>query len=135
MSGHDLAMAARDLVGIPFRLNGRDRTLGLDCIGVLAAALEAIGRPVVLPVGYTLRVRSLADWLPDPAALGFEPARNCARPGDVILIDCGAAQFHLAIAAPGGGFVHAHAGLRCVVHSPSLPDGRVAGQWRLMSDI
>ncbi|NCU12457.1 MAG: hypothetical protein GXC70_09960, partial [Sphingomonadaceae bacterium] len=41
------------------------------------------------------------------------------------------AQFHLAIAAPATGWVHAHAGLRRVVCQPQIPDGRIIHHWRL----
>jgi len=47
----------------------------------------------------------------------------------------GPAQIHLAIAAEGGGWIHAHAGLRRVVHQTELPPGPVLGQWRLIPSI
>lgn len=133
MSSADLAMAAEHLVGSRFRLHGRDPASGLDCIGVLSAALAAIGRPVALPTGYALRVTRLDHWLPDARACGFAPVDAAAlEPGDVILLACPGSQFHLAIAATHG-FVHAHAGLRRVVLSPQCPDGTIIGHWRIGS--
>jgi hypothetical protein len=52
-------------------------------------------------------------------------------PGDVVMFQVGPNQFHLAIAARCGGFVHAHAGLRRVVLTSPPAEWRVAGHWRL----
>lgn len=54
------------------------------------------------------------------------------EPGDVLLLHCASGQFHLAIAAPSGGFIHAHAGLRRVVTVPACPEGEQIGHWRLL---
>lgn len=133
MSGTDLARAAASFIGSPWRLHGRDPDTGLDCIGLLAAALERIDRPVMLPTGYPLRLRRLDGWLPDPASLGFASAAGTLQAGDVVLLQPGPAQVHLAIAAERGGWIHAHAGLRRIVHQSALPSGPVLGQWRLIS--
>jgi len=132
MSGTALAAAAMALIGAPFRLHGRDPATGLDCIGVVGAALQAIGRPIALPTGYPLRLRSLAGWLPAIVPAWFhDVADQTLTPGDVVLLCPGPGQFHLAIAAGPGGFVHAHAGLRRVVHSPALTDP-ILHHWRLL---
>lgn len=132
MTGDDLAAAAAALVGTRFRLHGRDPATGLDCIGLLAAAMAACGQPLPLPTGYPLRLRALEGWLPDPAACGFAEAAPPYLPGDVVMIVPGPAQFHLAIAAPGNGWVHAHAALRKVIRDPALPKGPVTHHWRLL---
>lgn len=134
MSGEALAAAAASLVGTRFRLHGRDPAIGLDCVGLLAAALEHLGRPSALPNGYRLRNRDIAAWLPDPAACGFAPVSDGLRPGDVVLTRPGPGQVHLAIAASAGGWVHAHAGLRRVVHQPGGLPGEALGHWRLLPE-
>ncbi|HEX4847500.1 MAG TPA: hypothetical protein VFV30_05115, partial [Novosphingobium sp.] len=53
-------------------------------------------------------------------------------PGDVVLLAPGPAQFHLAIAAADGAWIHAHAGLRRVVREPGLPAGTQTHHWRLL---
>ena len=126
-----LAHAAEALVGTPFRLHGRDLATGLDCIGLLAVAMACAGEPIALPTGYPLRLRDLAMWMPRPATLGFAKARGPFRPGDVVMLQPGAAQFHLAIADRTLGWVHAHAGLRRVVRDAALPAGTIAIHWRL----
>jgi cell wall-associated NlpC family hydrolase len=137
VSALDLAAAAEALVGVRFRLHGRDPASGLDCIGVFAAAMAGIGRPVAVPNGYALRLADLAAFRPLAAGFGLEElggmeAAGDARPGDVLIFAVGPAQFHLAIAAVEHGFVHAHAGLRRVVLGPAGGDWRTAGHWRLI---
>lgn len=131
MTGTDLAAAAATLIGTPFRLHGRDPETGVDCIGLFVAAMARCGRAAALPTGYPLRLRSLNGWLPDPGGVGFAVADLPFEPGDVVMIEPGPAQFHLAIAAPDQGWVHAHAGLRRVVHTRALPAGPVLNHWRL----
>jgi cell wall-associated NlpC family hydrolase len=134
VSGARLAEAALALVGTRFRLHGRDPVHGLDCIGLLEAAMARIGKPITLPQGYGLRNASLDRWLPQPEALGFVPASGPMRSGDVLLSAPGPAQYHLAIAAPPHGFAHAHAGLRRVVVSAQMPAGPILQHWRLLQE-
>ena len=126
-----LASAAEQLVGCPFRLHGRDPASGIDCIGLLAAAMARAGRPIVLPTGYPLRLNDLTRWLPDPQECGFAPANLPFEPGDVILARPGPGQAHLAIAGPALTWIHAHAGLRRVVSETELRAGIVLHHWRL----
>lgn len=132
MTGTALVAAARALEGTRFRLGGRDPEHGLDCIGLLQAALARIGRPVVLPQGYPLRLARPDAWLPDPASLGFAAVCGPCQPGDAVLIRPSAGQLHLVIAGPAGEWIHAHAGLRRVVVCRVRPAGPVLGHWRLL---
>jgi cell wall-associated NlpC family hydrolase len=127
-----LAREAEALVGSPFRLHGRDPATGLDCLGLLSAAMARAGRPITLPTGYPLRIIQLGAWMPDPASCGLRPARGRFAPGDVVLLQPGSVQFHLAIADPNLGWVHAHAGLRKVVRDAALPSGVIIHHWRLI---
>lgn len=131
MSGAALATAAEALAGCRFRLHGRDPATGLDCVGVLAAALHAIGRTAPLPRAYALRMRGIANLDAIVAACGLAAATDPIRAGDVLLLRTGACQFHLAIALAGDRFVHAHAGLRRVVVQPGPLAWPVVGRWRL----
>jgi cell wall-associated NlpC family hydrolase len=132
MSGEALAAAAEALVGARFRLHGRDPATGLDCIGVLAAALAAIGRPASLPTGYGLRAHRLPPLDDVAASCGFVANAAPVAPGDVLLLRMGPCQYHLAIAARAGGFVHAHAGLKRVVAMPGPLAWPVVRCWRLL---
>ena len=126
MSGEERAAevvaAARALVGVPFRLHGRDRD-GLDCVGVAALAL---GRAA--PRGYGLRsgdTAKAADWL---KAAGLRPVMEGGA-GDLALVRPGPLQLHLMVGT-GAGFVHAHAGLRRVVEMPGESPWPIIGWWR-----
>ena len=126
-----LAHEAEALLGTRFRLHGRDPATGLDCIGLLVAAMARGGQAIAVPTGYPLRLRELGQWLPDPAACGFAPAREPFRAGDVVMLQPGPAQFHLALADRALGWIHAHAGLRRVVREGALPAGIITAHWRL----
>lgn len=123
MSGERLAAAALTMIGTRFRLHGRVPEIGLDCIGLLEAAMGAIGRPCRLPNGYTLRQRQTPPLTDFAAAAGFEPVGpEDIRMGDVTVFRTGPCQSHLAIATHAHRIVHAHAGLQRVVESP-VPEG------------
>lgn len=130
MIGMRIAAEARGMIGAPFRLQGRDPALGLDCIGLALVALERAGHCVAAPDGYGLRMgeelRARA-WL---TAAGLCEVTDVA-PGDLILVHSGPFQLHLMVATHEGGFVHAHAGLRKVVEMPGPPPWPVVGFWRV----
>lgn len=130
--GTALATAATSLVGCRFRLHGRDPATGLDCIGVLAAALTAIGHEARFPTGYHLRTDRF-EQLPNLAAVhGFDPAGGALLPGDILFTRPGPGQLHLLIAAArADACIEAHAGLGRVVLSAGLPADPVLYHWRL----
>lgn len=123
----EVAVAARRLIGVRFRLHGRDPASGLDCVGTVAAALNACGFEGAVPTGYALR--------------GGEPGRIAARldtlmtrvelprEGDVLLFALGAGQLHLAVKT-ACGIVHADAMLRRVVERPGAIEWPLIGAWR-----
>lgn len=123
-----IVAAARDLVGVRFRLQGRSRASGVDCVGLAALALAEAGHEAVLPRGYGLRSgdETLARaWLARAGLLAVE------RPhaGDVVLVRPGPLQLHLMILVPDG-HVHAHAGLGRVVETPGPSPWPVIDHWR-----
>lgn len=127
-----LAKAAESLIGCRFRLHGRDPETGLDCIGVLSAALTMLGRDAKFPTGYRLRTERYADLAAVAARHGFVPADERIRPGDVLFTRPGPAQLHLLIAATRTmHFVEAHAGLGRVVMSPGPLADPILQKWRL----
>lgn len=128
--GEALAQAAEQLVGSPFRLHGRNPETGLDCVGLVAAALQAIGAKPLIPFGYALRNLTVAQWLDHAGRSGLVPAPGPMQVGDVLLITLGHCQHHLAIATASETVVHAHVGLRQVVKQPLQPSWRVTEKWR-----
>jgi cell wall-associated NlpC family hydrolase len=131
MSGNELAHAVETYVGASFRLHGRDPVTGFDCLGLVLVALAEIGRPVALPLRYTLRNLDLERFRRLPADVGLLETSAPLEPGDVLLLEPGPAQFHIAVVAIGGGIVHAHAGLRRVVRTPFPLPWPLVAQWRL----
>jgi len=126
-----LVEAARRFVGAPFRLHGRDPATGLDCVGLVAAALAAMGRTPIVPRTYALRNSDITNLLGFAAANGFEDIGGPVEPGDLVLVRPGPAQFHLLIAERSGSFIHAHAGLRRVVRMPGPLGLTVHRHWHL----
>ncbi len=72
--GLALARAAAALIGAPFRLHGRDPAKGVDCVGLVSAALAAIGRKAEAPSAYGLRNRDIGPALHFAAKAGFVDA-------------------------------------------------------------
>ncbi|WP_033925631.1 C40 family peptidase [Sphingomonas sp. 35-24ZXX] len=130
--GDRLAVAALGMVGAPFRMHGRDPETGLDCVGLVAAALEGIGRSVDVPADYRLRGGSLPRFDGWARAAGLEPLGDAvpARAGDVLLCEVAPLQFHVMIDA-GDRMVHAHIALGRVVASPAPAPWPVRRRWRL----
>jgi cell wall-associated NlpC family hydrolase len=129
-AGHDLARGAAALLGVPFRLHGRDPAVGLDCMGLVEAAMTLAGRAVRLPRDYTLKLRSIERFAGAARQAGLVVAMGKPAAGDVLLLHVGPCQYHLGILGMDGALIHAHAGLRRVVTSPLLP-GDIMDRWRL----
>ena len=126
LGGERAAAAALGAVGARFRLHGRERETGLDCVGVAALAMRAGGYGRAVPTGYRLRGGDLAAVR---AAVGL-PACDGSRPGDLMLFAAGPGQVHLAVRT-AGGFVHADAGLGRVVERPGAAPWPLLAAWRL----
>lgn len=120
----DPVAAARSVVGSRFRLHGREPASGLDCVGLIAWALDLSD----VASGYPLRsgdADAVANLI---AAAGLSRADD-RRAGDVLLCRAGPGQLHLAIWT-GDGVVHADAVLRRVVERPGPVAWPVIGIWR-----
>jgi murein DD-endopeptidase / murein LD-carboxypeptidase len=123
-AGAAIVARARALVGAGFRPQGRSRETGLDCVGVVAAAV-GIAAP---PDDYRLRTGSTERISAALRAAGLRAAPARGR-GDVLVMASGPGQLHLGIWT-GSGLVHADARLRRVVERPGPPPWRVLSQWR-----
>ena len=118
---------ARALVGVPFRPQGREPPLGLDCIGLIAVSFA-------VPVDRVARDYRLRGHHRKRIERGLDPffrriPRKQARPGDVLMFIVGPDQWHLAVKT-GVGFVHADARLRKVVESPGSAPWPLAAVFR-----
>ena len=119
---------ARELIGTPFRPQGRDPMLGIDCVG---AAAYAAGLPAdAVRSDYALRGQVLAQIEHEMCNLGLQPIKwERIEAGDFVVCETGPAQFHVIIATPGG-FIHADAALRRVVERPLPLPWAPVGVWR-----
>ncbi|KHL24537.1 hypothetical protein PK98_11115 [Croceibacterium mercuriale] len=131
MSGDRIAAAAADLIGARFKLNGRDPQTGLDCVGVVLAALAVTGRTAPPLPPYSMRRTQLTPFDRLATGQGLRAVDGRSEAGDVLVFRTGPAQWHAAIALPCGQIVHAHAALRRVVGSPVPPDWTIVRHWRL----
>ncbi|WP_375272829.1 peptidoglycan endopeptidase [Sphingomonas sp.] len=125
-AGERVAAAARALVGVRFRAQGRDPALGLDCVGVALAALRAGGVRVAVRADYALR-SARWDARDEPAGL---VRCDGGEPGDVLLLRVDATQLHVAVRTLSG-IVHADAGLRRVVERVGVVEWPVVAAWRV----
>lgn len=119
---------ARQCLGAGFRLHGRDPASGLDCVGLIAFALD---RAADAPRGYAMRGGEAAGFAAMLDAAAMTRVAGAALAGDVLLMQPGPAQFHLALWT-GSGIIHADARMRRVVEMPGKPPWRVIGRWRPM---
>lgn len=122
------ARRALALVGTRFRAQGRDPTVGIDCIGLCLLAYD-------LPIGsvrsdYRLRGDHRREF---EQAIGLRFARlrrGTGKPGDLLLMLPAADQIHLGILT-ARGFVHADARWCRVVECPGTPTWPIVGLFRL----
>lgn len=121
------AAAAESLVGTPFRFRGRDPRAGLDCVGLVIAAL---GKPAAIPP-YTMRQSDFTAQVGAAAEAGFEACEGPLEVGDLLLLRPGPAQVHLAVVGHAGSLIHAHAGLGRVVVTPPPCPWPIERRWRL----
>ena len=117
-------LRARSLLGVPFRLHGRDRN-GIDCVGLAALVAD---QQDGTPTGYSMRNSLGARWVSELDARGQRRAEGAYSPGDILLMEAGPAQYHLGCWT-GEGLIHADARLRRVVELPGQPPWPVLGAW------
>jgi hypothetical protein len=127
-----IANRALSQLGVPFRLHGRSKGVALDCVGVVAFAIEPYlgGRSV--PENYPMRGDFLNKVNDVFAALPFlsQAVGSATVAGDILLAEVGPSQLHLVVVTEDG-WVHAHAGLRRVVLSMPQTDWAIIRHWRL----
>ena len=130
MSGRDIATAASRYLGVPWRHQGRDRKLGIDCVGLLVLVAQDLGLEYMDKNNYTMR--------PVPAEMIAVLDACCdrvevAEEGDIMAFFCigdGWPQ-HVAIKTRTG-MVHATRGARVVVHEAIDEEwmNKFEGAWR-----
>ncbi|MFL6725356.1 MAG: peptidoglycan endopeptidase [Sphingomicrobium sp.] len=122
----DYAARAQALVGTRFRPQGRGEG-GLDCVGVVLATFQIPAD--VVRCDYRLAGVETGEIEAALESHFRRVAKSQLRSGDVMLLQAGQDQPHLAVRT-AHGFVHAHAGLRRVVETPGLPEWPLLGVYR-----
>src|SRR5438445_762629 len=122
----DYAERARALVGTRFRLQGRSES-GVDCIGLVLATYGI--DPVTVRRNYRLRGGDRVEFEQGLTRHFRRVPPGQLRAGDVMLLRVAVDQLHLAVRT-AAGFVHAHAGIRCVVETPGVPEWALLAVYR-----
>lgn len=127
----EIASRAMAQIGTSFRLHGRTPNVALDCVGLVS---HAIGASEVIN-NYSLRGAKLSFILSYMDSIGLlQPKHSgCVRDGDVAIVACSPPQFHLMVRA-ADGWVHSHAGLRKVVHTPGASPWPIVAVRRMIGD-
>lgn len=105
----DILTAARQCLGTPFRHQGRQVGVGLDCAGVAIHVARAIGVAHLDVSGYgrTPAHGQLEQALEDQPCLERVPSPSDRQPGDLLLMRFARDPQHLAICA-GETILHAY---------------------------
>lgn len=130
-AGAEIAARAQAQIGVAFKLHGRKAGLGLDCVGLTAHAMNIDGTLPPPPRSYHLRGKymdQICTYMDTSGFTALAADHEFAR-GDILLVQPGPCHQHLLIWV-GGGFIHAHAGIRRVVFTPGTPAWPVEQIWR-----
>lgn len=105
---------ARALIGTPFKLQGRDPAIGIDCVGLVILAGDIIAAP---RPDYRRRGDHLVPFLSRSARWFRRVAPRQSRAGDVVIIECGQRSWHVGI-LDGEALIHADPNVGRVVRRP-----------------
>lgn len=115
MRTDDLIAAARECLGTPFRHQGRLVGVGLDCVGVVVHALQAVGIDVIDQRGYgDVPSNGLLE-----SAIEQQPTLvrvTTIMPGDILLMRMLGQPTHVALFT-GDTIIHAYDAIgKCCQH-------------------
>ncbi|MGE0109105.1 MAG: C40 family peptidase [Bdellovibrionales bacterium] len=107
--------AARSCIGTPFHHQGRQPSVGLDCIGLVVVSLKAVGVSVCDRQDYGVRPEGGALV----AALEAHGARAVSEisAGDILLFRYDNQPQHVGIATSSSSLIHAFAPVGSVVET------------------
>jgi len=119
--GDKIAQAAEAMVGIPFRHQGRNPKVGVDCVGVVLCAVWSAGCDLPDCLGYGPLPRSevlLAELEKRARRIHMDDA----QPGDVLLFQYRPElPMHFAVLVWNNYVVHAHGSTGKVVRHRLSP--------------
>ena len=122
--------AARSMLGCRFRLQGDDPATGLDCVGLIRAAYRKAGIELTGLANYPMRGWSEKKIIDSIDASGLERWAGTHQEGEIVMLRLPARQIHFALQGHDL-LIHAHAGLRRVVASPTFALPAPIQRWRV----
>lgn len=131
VAGEVIAARAMTQIGTAFRLHGRTPDVALDCVGLVAFAIDA--KDVL--ISYSLRgakMDFIKSYMDSIKLLQLHQSVRIGD-GDIAIVACSPQQFHLMVRA-ANGWVHSHAGLRKVVHTPGASPWPIVAVRRMIGD-
>lgn len=134
--GGAIVAAALDMVGVPFRLQGRDCATGVDCVGLALLSARRAGVAVDEPPPYRLRAGANPPIGSVMRKAGFSEVQakeHERQTGDIVVVRISEMQPHLFIDALAT-VIHAHAGIGRVVCMPLPPEWTEISRWRIAPD-
>lgn len=132
-TGNKIAAAAIDMVGTPFRHQGRKPRSGLDCAGVVLCSVWSAGCDVPECLGYG-PIPKTDVLLTELAARLHRVHRDDCEPGDIILFEYRPnLPMHFAVLVGQEQIVHAHSVTGCVVQHRMTQawTSRIHSIWRV----
>jgi NlpC/P60 family putative phage cell wall peptidase len=116
---------ARNWLGTPYRHQGRQRTVAVDCIGLVFGVMHAVGLgSSEFWIAFNRKHRSYKR-VPDGHSLHDifslytpEYPKTQAKPGDVLLICMAGMPRHTAILSERGSIIHAHSEAHGCIEQP-----------------
>ena len=121
----DIVMEARKWLGVRFRHQGRSRSWGVDCVGLIYVVGSALDLMHYDYRGYD-RDSSAEDIAKHFDLAGFRE-KDIPLPGDVLLLRDHITPCHVAIYSGGLSAIHAHACARRVVERKYTNPNGVVG--------
>ncbi len=126
---------AKSLVGVPYHHQGRNQEHGLDCIGLVLAALSVTGIQFSIPQNYTRNPRPKLifeniERYCDKVESGIEPA-------DILVMRLYKQPQHLGVYVGSNEIVHSYLEAGKVVIHEITPyfKTRIYSVYRLKSDV
>lgn len=122
------AARAASLIGTPFRLQGRQAGVALDCVGLVIEAYQPLHLTECRHYGWRRHELALIEEILSRRFVRVEKAQM--RASDLLVLKSGRDRCHFGIAA-ADGLIHADAVVGRVVCRPwpvALP---IIGVWRL----
>ncbi|RYG48557.1 hypothetical protein EON79_04125 [bacterium] len=150
VTGEAILQEARKWIDVPYHHDGRSREGGVDCAGLFAVVLGALGVDVIDRRGvsrddvyeamlatFALHAERVGHGLLTAEAMLGESEWEGPKAGDALVFRGRAMPNHVAIATGNGRMIHAYSSVGKVLEQPIGPAwiGRCSGVWRYKGSL